>query len=284
MANKNFIVRNIDRVELDTIIDWATQEGWNPGLHDADSFYLTDPKGFFMGFLDGQPIACLSAVAYDQSFGFLGFYITKPEFRGQGYGIQVWNKAIAYLKTQNIGLDGVVAQQENYQKSGFKLAYSNIRYQGVSEHTSNSQFKHLKPISMIPFSDLVAYDNNCFPVSRQKFLKSWISMPESFGLAATYCGKVTGYGVIRKCHVGYKIGPLFADTPQVALKLYESLSNQIAEGTEVILDVPEINGPAIKLAESFKLNKVFSTARMYSKTPPKIALDKIFGITTFEVG
>jgi hypothetical protein len=30
-----------------------------------------------------------------------------------------------------IGLDGVVAQQGNYLKSGFQLAYRNIRYQGV---------------------------------------------------------------------------------------------------------------------------------------------------------
>ena len=30
-----------------------------------------------------------------------------------------------------IGLDGVVAQQENYRKSGFELAYANIRYGGT---------------------------------------------------------------------------------------------------------------------------------------------------------
>ena len=284
MTKKDFIVRNITRSELDTIIDWAAKEGWNPGLHDADSFYLTDPNGFFVGFLDNEPIACISAVAYNKSFGFLGFYITKPKFRGQGYGIQVWNKAMAYLKTQNIGLDGVVAQQENYKESGFKLAYSNIRYQGLAKHTSKTQSKNIIPISKVPFAELLAYDTQCFPVSRQKFLKSWISMPESFGLASTYCGKITGYGVIRKCHSGYKIGPLFTNTPKIALSLYESLGNQIVEESPVILDVPEINKPAIKLAESLKMTKVFGTARMYSKAPPKITLDKIFGITTFEIG
>jgi ribosomal protein S18 acetylase RimI-like enzyme len=284
MTKKDFIVRNITRSELDTIIDWAAKEGWNPGLHDADSFYLTDPNGFFVGFLDNEPIACISAVAYNKSFGFLGFYITKPKFRGQGYGIQVWNKAMAYLKTQNIGLDGVVAQQENYKKAGFKLAYSNIRFQSETKHTAAAQSKNIKQISMAPFAELEAYDARCFPVVRQRFLKSWISMPDSFGFVNTYCGKITGYGVIRKCHSGYKIGPLFANTPKIALSLYESLCNQVAEGSSVILDVPEVNQPAIKLAEGLKMTKVFGTARMYSKSPPKIALDKIFGITTFEVG
>ena len=30
-----------------------------------------------------------------------------------------------------IGLDGVVAQQQNYRKSGFELAYANVRYGGI---------------------------------------------------------------------------------------------------------------------------------------------------------
>lgn len=56
----NYIVRPITRIELDIPIKWAAKEGWNPGLYDADAFYATDPKGFFMGFLDGEPISSLS--------------------------------------------------------------------------------------------------------------------------------------------------------------------------------------------------------------------------------
>ena len=37
------------RAELDIGIGWAADEGWNPGLHDADSFYATDPGGFLIG-------------------------------------------------------------------------------------------------------------------------------------------------------------------------------------------------------------------------------------------
>ena len=125
----NFQIRSATRKELDIMVEWAAKEGWNPGLYDADAFYATDSKGFLIGFLDNEPIACVSAVSYGPDFGFLGFYITKKEFRGRGYGIQVWNKAISYLKTQNIGLDGVVEQQNNYKKSGFELAYNNARYQ-----------------------------------------------------------------------------------------------------------------------------------------------------------
>jgi hypothetical protein len=69
----DYIVRPVSRQELDIAIDWAAKEGWNPGLHDGDSFFATDPLGFYMGFLDGQPIASISAVAYDDKFDFSDF-------------------------------------------------------------------------------------------------------------------------------------------------------------------------------------------------------------------
>src|SRR5688572_28033647 len=230
LVDNNFKIRNMTREELNTTVQWAADEGWNPGLHDAHSFYAADPSGFFMGFLNGQPITCISAVAYDETFGFLGFYITKPEFRGKGYGIQIWNKAIEYLETQNIGLDGVFTQQENYKKSGFKLAYRNIRYMDVAEHASTAEEKNLLTHAAVPFDDLVLYDNECFPAARPQFLKSWFAMADSYGLDSVSNNKVTGYGIIRKCRQGYKIGPLFADNSDVAKVLYQSLCNRIEEG------------------------------------------------------
>jgi len=283
MSGRNFLIRNMTRRELDIAVEWAANEGWNPGLYDADCFYSTDSNGFFMGFLDGEPVTCISAVAYNKKFGFLGFYITKKEYRGQGYGIKVWRRAMDYLKTQNIGLDGVLAQQENYQKSGFELVYHNIRYQNLAKHTELQRVNYVK-ISSVSFDKLVAYDDRCFPTSRPQFLKCWISVPESFAIASVIKNQVIGYGVIRMCRKGYKAGPLFADDYDTALGLYQSLCNQVAENTQVYLDVPEVNKSAVKLARTLGMEKVFETARMYTKGQPKIDLSKIYGVTTFELG
>ena len=88
-------------------------------------------KGFFIGELDGAPAATVSCVRYGTSFAFLGFYIVREDLRGRGYGLRIWNAAIARAGGRVIGLDGVVTQQENYRKSGFELAYPNIRYGGT---------------------------------------------------------------------------------------------------------------------------------------------------------
>ena len=110
------VIRTMTRHEVDVAVDWAAREGWNPGLADADCFYAADPDGFLIAYLDHEPAACISVVRYDSSFGFLGFYIVKPEMRGRGYGYQIWQAGMERLEGCTVGLDGVVAQQENYRR------------------------------------------------------------------------------------------------------------------------------------------------------------------------
>jgi len=96
--------------EIALAADWAAAEGWNPGLADAACFATMDPGGFLIGELDGAPAATISCVNYDERFAFLGFYIVRGDLRGRGYGLRIWNAAIAHARGRTIGLDGVVAQ------------------------------------------------------------------------------------------------------------------------------------------------------------------------------
>ncbi|MEX0272043.1 GNAT family N-acetyltransferase [Leptolyngbyaceae cyanobacterium UHCC 1019] len=273
----------MSRVDLQIAIAWAAAEGWNPGLHDAECFYTADPTGFWMGSLGDEPIATISAVKYGNSFGFVGFYIVKPEYRGQGYGIQLWNAALDTLSGRNIGLDGVLAQQKNYQQSGFQFAYRNIRYEGVSggESTNDSRIVDL---FNIPFATIATYDRAFFPGDRVQFLRGWINQPNSIALGILQNNTLAGYGVLRACHRGYKIGPLFADQPTFAEALFVALKSTVTVETPIYLDVPEINVAAVNLAEKYEMKRVFETARMYTQACPELPCDRLFGVTTFELG
>ncbi|MEM7194291.1 MAG: GNAT family N-acetyltransferase [Pseudomonadota bacterium] len=283
MQNENYRIKTMDRKEIDVAIDWAAEEGWNPGQHDADCYFTADPNGFLIGFLDDEPIATISVIKYDNSFGFLGFYIVKPEYRGKGFGIQIWNAGLKYLEGFNIGLDGVVAQQENYKKSGFKLAYSNIRYEGIGGGNlpNNSDIVEL---DLLPFEAVDAYDQPFFPVSRSQFTKSWISQPGSHALGIRHNDKLAGYGVVRKCRNGYKIGPLFADNPDLAEALFLALKSKTCLSDPIFLDTPEVNQDAVALAEKYEMINSFETARMYTGDFPDIPLNRVFGVTSFEIG
>jgi GNAT superfamily N-acetyltransferase len=281
---RRYTIRKMKPDEVETIaIHMATEEGWNPGLHDAHCYYNTDANGFFVGLLDEEPISCISAIAYGQEFGFIGFYIVKPAYRGMGYGIKIWNVALDYLNARNIGLDGVIEQQANYKKSGFKLAYNNFRYQGVTQ-TTHDDFSDVVPVTEALFDKLLVYDSHLFPAPRPHFLKCWLNQPDASALTVIQNGVPKGFGVIRTCKIGYKIGPLFADHLAVAEKLFLALCNTLAPGSTFFLDIPEPNPEAKKLVDKYKMHEVFGTARMYTKYEPDIDLNKVFGVTTFELG
>jgi GNAT superfamily N-acetyltransferase len=277
-----FTLRPMQLADLETAIAWAAQEGWNPGLHDAASFLATDRHGFLVGEREGQPISVISAVAYDSTFGFIGFYIVHPEFRGQGYGWQTWQQAMRYLGDRTIGLDGVLAQQDNYRKSGFSLAYRNIRYQGEFPQIQALPAA-LMPISDVAFEHLLAFDCQFFPVPRPTFLQAWSRQPGSIGLVKQAGDRLLGYGIIRPCQVGWKIGPLFALDATTAEDLFRHLVAH-AKGDPCFLDVPELNSAALDLAQTYRMTPMFETARMYTKKAPECAIEGIFGVTTFELG
>ena len=167
--NDTYLIRTMKREEVAMAVDWAAQEGWNPGLHDAACYISTDPNGFFIGLLDDVPVATISAIRYGASFGFLGLYIVKPEYRGKGYGLRLWEAGLKYLEGRNIGLDGVVAQQDNYQKSGFKPAYRNVRYEGIGGGTPPAD-PGIKALSSLPFEAVESFSRAFFPEDRSVFL------------------------------------------------------------------------------------------------------------------
>ena len=267
--------------EIAIAADWAAAEGWNPGLADAACFATVDAGGFLIGELDGAPAATISCVNYDDKFAFLGFYIVRPDLRGRGYGLRIWNAAVDHAGGRTIGLDGVVAQQENYKKSGFRLAYANVRYGG--RVPAGVTPAGIIPLANVSFARVEADDATVFPAPRPAFLRAWIDMSGHIGRALVREGQLAAWGVIRPCRTGWKIGPLVADDRAAAEAVFTALVSA-AGGGEVFLDVPEVNREAVALAQSHGLAPVFETARMYTGTIRPLRLERVFGVTTFELG
>ena len=273
----------MSRVELDLAVDWAAAEGWNPGLRDAAAFHATDPGGFLVAVDDGTPVACVSVVRYGRDFGFLGFYIVHPSARGRGNGLRLWHAGMARLTGCNVGLDGVPAPEANYRKSGFTLAWRNLRFEGDSLTPEPSPGLMLLEAAAVPFDRLAAFDRRFFPAARDAFLSLWITLPGHRAWIALRDGEIEGFAVARPCRRGTKIGPLYAADAGCALALLHRLDSP-ALPRPIVIDVPETNSAATKLVESLSLTPAFETARMYTATVPAMDSAKLFGVTTFELG
>ena len=273
-------IEPITKTHVNIAIQWAQKEGWNPGVHDAECFYNADPNGFYGAKIRGELVGTVSIVKYSDNFAFGGLYIVKAEYRGRGIGFALLKFVENKCRNFNLGIDGVEAMQEKYKQNGFRFAYTNIRYKGIA----NNKFSQTcMPIRKRDFGEIASFDEKFFPANRSEFLRCWLYQKDAAALMVKENAEVVGYGVIRKCFEGHKIGPLFAQNKQTATSLFESLTSTVPRET-VFLDVPQPNQEAIKLAEQNQMQPVFKTARMYTKTAPVLPLDKIFGITTFELG
>lgn len=283
MTSNSLTIVSLTQELMHIHINGAREEAWNPGIDDQTCFYAADNDGFLAGYLNQVPIACISAVNYSNLFGFIGFYIVAPEHRGKGFGRQIWNAALDKLKGIDIGLDGVVAQQDFYRRSGFHLKHRNIRFFGIAKAFTGFE-QSVISLSEQHFPMLHEYDKKHFGYPRPDFLQAWISQSSAIAKLIIIHGEIKGFGLIRKCYSGYKIGPLFADSYDYADAILRALQNSIPEGETYFLDIPEPNAMANKLTKAYNMSAVFETARMYKGNAPRLPLDNIYGITSFELG
>lgn len=285
-------VRPMRRDELDVLVGWAADEGWNPGRTDADIFWDTDPDGFVAAELDGELVGGGSIVDHGGGYGFMGFFIIRPDKRGDGLGRTLWFTRRALLLDRlgagaTIEMDGVFAMEHFYAAGGFVLQHRDLRFEGTGRDLGpgarSSGAGDVVDLSSVPFEVVAAYDERHFPVPRPGFLRPWLAIPGGQSVGVVDGAALRGFAVSRPCHVGHRIGPLFADDAPTAEALYDELSSRLV-GEPVFLDVPERNAAAMDLVRRRDMVEVFGCAHMTFGPPRPLPWDEIYGVTTFELG
>lgn len=264
-----------------TAIAWADAEGWNPGLDDEERFLAADPGAFLATEQAGAIVATVSCALYGDRYAFIGFYVVRSDLRGCGIGSCLFDRALMRAGGRVVGLDGVLAQQASYERRGFALAHRNVRLRtmGGGERPTG-----LTELSSVPFDELLAFDARVFGTERERFLRVWVDRPAGQALACVRNDSLAGYGVVRPCRVGAKIGPLLADDEEVAETVLTGLLAAAGPGSDVYLDAPAANPRVGYLRASREMQPTFETARMYLHGRPPEDLQRVFGVTTFEFG
>ncbi|MCF1710594.1 GNAT family N-acetyltransferase [Tabrizicola sp. J26] len=271
--------RTATRHEMDLILSWAAEEGWNPGLEDAGAFYDSDPQGFFVAEVNGAPVAAISVVNHDPANAFLGLYICRPEWRGQGIGFALWTHAIRHAGPRSIGLDGVAAQQANYAKSGFALIGATQRWEGELAAKGDAAVRIRRDEDLPRLFELDRVANG---YDRPAFLRAWLARAETRQTYVLSDGVIAGFATARRCRNGCKIGPIIAPDSETALVLARAALHGMGE-TQAIIDLPETNEDLRRrlMAEGF-VNS-FTTARMVRGPTPKTG-PALQAIATMELG
>ncbi|MEQ8696226.1 MAG: GNAT family N-acetyltransferase [Bauldia litoralis] len=285
-------IRQMTRTEFDLSLDWARDEGWNPGIGDGEAFWSADPEGFIAAERDGAVVGTGAIVRYSPAFGCMGLFLGSPEQLRPGIGRELWYARRDLLRSRldldgprggAIGMDAVENMSDFYARGGFEVSHRQTRHAGSV--VAASPEANLVALTELPFDLVAAYDMAHFGAPRPAFLRRWIDPPGGRGLALLADdGALAAIGVIRPCvDGGFKIGPLFAETATAADLVFRGLAAH-ARGETVYLDTPRNNEAALALAGRYGMTEAFSCRRQYFGPPPALPWQRIFGVTTFELG
>ena len=294
---ENFTIRNISKYDFQKVTDWAKLEGFAPGLDDISIYKNTDKQGIWVGCLNDNPIGSIACVKYNSSYGFIGLFIVKKEFRNRGYGVKLWKHGLHYLEDIDcIGLEAAPLRIHDYQKWGFKMSSVTKRWKLYGKNSfpqSNfykDSFSDFKVVlgDQISSEAVLNYDSQREPSPRPHFLNDWLN--NSFGTVKALVdknGMCHGFGRIRPCILvdnkqGWRIGPLLADTPPLAELLIRELIEDL--DNEIILDCPGLNPYANYLLSNLGFYEVSSTYRMYKGVQPPFPMNQVYGLACLELG
>ncbi|KAF8975615.1 hypothetical protein BGZ46_008986 [Entomortierella lignicola] len=311
---------------------WAKSEHWNPSTKGQDIqeiYHKADPEGFFIGKINENgktvPVSIVSAVRYGQEQAWIGFYIVSPNYRGRDFGITTFRRALEHAGhgRPSVGLDAVMAQVENYKKSGFtEIGWQNERRHGsvkdlVENHERDLADKitrgevpglvHLTD-DQVDLEQLSGIEERYAGLKRPEFVKDWALFharhPEQhrFGAAVLSTdgtkdeksGKpiILGYGCVRPAETSYRVGPIYASTPEVAKLLLVKLATEVVLAEkqtpygvplEFDVDIPNSNAEAVKIFDSIGWKDTFPSLRMWKGKVPEHDVNGVYSVSTLEL-
>lgn len=284
-------MRYMDLDDLKLVMGWCKEEGWNVGQNDASIYYSIAPRGHMLFLKNDLPIGAISIFRHSKDFFTLGPFIVKKGYRSKGYGTKIWQKAMMLmqqeLESATIALYSVPDQVGRYEKSGFHKKY-NIQTWKMNNTLSNTQVdSECQLINNDNLSAVSLYDQSIFSASRKALLSKVIKLPSATGFMLKEEQKIVGFGIIRPLIKAYRVGPLFADTPENAKKLFSKLLTAVGE-VKIILDMPACNRNALLFASYFGLKNI-SKSNTHAMFKGEIGesfknIDKHYGVFSLEIG
>lgn len=279
----SFVIKNLNDGALNNVNIWTRREGWNPGLYDLKLFYEYQPAAFYGGFVDDKLICTGSALQYSNDFAFLGYYIVHPNYRHQKYGIALAKHLQSIVTNLSVGIDGVSNMASSYEEMGFKTQYCTTRYRFKKCRAADCNKFKVYDLLESNLEDIIRYDKKCVTYDRSRLLHSFIKQPDAITKAVIINNKILGYGVIRKSYEGWRVGPLVADSSEIAIAILQKLVVNTA-ALNIDIDLPDYNQDGAQIIREFAMQKLFVTNRMYLNQAQNILFNGVYGTMSLEVG
>ena len=282
--------------DIDFVTEISRKEGFAPGVGDLEIYKNTDKQGLWVGWLNDNPIGCIAGVRYNENYGFLGLFLVIDKYRGRGFGLQLWKKALDHLNDLPcIGLEAAPERITDYSKWGFTISSKTTRWKWLGDGKLLQEGLRIDDLynfsfiegASIPSNAVEKFDEKRETTSRPHFLSNWLNHPAGKVIAIIdKKGRCHGFGRIRPCLLkngdGWRIGPLMADTPKLLKILLKKLID--SHPGLIIIDAPGLNNSASELFKDLGFKSDSETFRMYRGYQPPVSMNDVYGLACLELG
>jgi GNAT superfamily N-acetyltransferase len=202
--------------------------GWNQTVADWERFLSEGPEGCFVADREGRVVGTSTTIVYEGRFAWIGMVLVEQQFRGQGIGTALLDRAIEYLDSRNfpcVKLDATPQGRVLYKKLGFLSEYDIERWMLKREPERDSRTGILPadggPGIVTAIEEVLRLDREVFGADRSSLLRSLTEAAPDFTLVSTRDAEIEGYAFGRRGSLADHLGPWMARTEDVAAMLLD---------------------------------------------------------------
>lgn len=267
----DWTIREMRATDLEDLMQIKNDENWNQTEEDWLFLIKYNPEYCLVAVLENKVIGTVTAINYHQKLAWIGMMLVSKKYRGLGVSKILLNTLIENLdKCHSIKLDATTAGVPVYKKIGFKTEY--IINRMVTSELSIDNFDpedtgtlRISNISTDDIYKLVAMDKIIFGAERADLMDYLLNNNKDIGFQIKQNNQLKGFVLGREGSNYLQIGPLIADSLQIAKWLLSIVFSKVKQQSLVIDVLNDKNG--LKdwlLIKNFKKERSFT--RMYLKT------------------
>lgn len=216
------------------------QSRWNQLAEDWTELLALCPQGGRVALLGDQIVGSVITLNYENRFTWIGMLLVDPACRGKGVGSELFFlslRVFAELSPQR--LDATPQGRPVYQRFGFRDEYELMRMQlsaGTRPMPADTRL-YARSASLQDLDAVFRRDYQVFGADRKHLLEWAFRQAPEYAWVVEEEGNLIGYCFGRHGHHFEQVGPVVADSSEIAILLLSSALSSRPDYS-FIVDVP----------------------------------------------
>lgn len=210
---------------------------WPHRVNDLE-FLIAQGKGYVALDEIGRPVGSAMHFPMGDDFSMLGMMVTPPRLQAQGGGRWLLRRIMRDCEGRDLRLNATRSGYRLYKNAGFTDVATVCQHQGIVGTVPQLDALPGVELSAVTADDSAAIadmDAQAFGADRGAVIKALMRV--SSGLIATRNGRPCGFALMRRFGKGHVIGPLVAESEEMAMQIAAPLMRQ-SQGGFLRLDTP----------------------------------------------